>query len=116
MKIVYLLVVVCSLAGCMTAPKDLPKPLPLVSQTQTVVIPPELLIDCEPLSPLTPNTTYTQGQSVDVASTWAAEHRDCMLRFQKLRDLTAKAFNINIDEHGNEVPAVPTPASGVSAN
>jgi len=97
------------LYGCGVAPTQaLPKPLPLVAQTQTVNIPPDLLVDCQPLAKLDPTKTYSQGDSVDVVSTWSAEHLDCSIRFKKLRDLTAKAFNINIDAQGNVIPAVPT--------
>jgi hypothetical protein len=108
------LIIISSLvfSGCAIAPKNLPKPLPLIHQDQTVVIPPSLLLDCTPLTQLDPNRTYSQGDSVTVTSTWAAEHGDCMLRFQKLRNLTAKAFNINIDTHGNMV----VPASSVAVS
>jgi hypothetical protein len=108
------LIIISSLvfSGCAIAPKNLPKPLPLVHQDQTVVIPPSLLVDCTPLTQLDPTHTYSQGDSVTVASTWAAEHQDCMLRFQKLRDITAKAFNISIDGPGNTV----IPASSVAAS
>lgn len=93
------------LYGC-AAPQ--PKPLPLVPQKQTVVIPTGLLLDCQDLSKLTPHTAYSQGQSVDVISTWSAEHRDCSQRFKAVRNLIAKAFNINIDEQGNVISAPST--------
>ena len=98
------------LSACTTAPptQALPKPLPLVAQTQTVNIPPDLLVDCQPLSKLDTTKTYNQGDSIDVVSTWSAEHLDCSIRFKKLRDLTAKAFNINIDAQGNVIPAAPS--------
>ena len=99
-------------SGCASAPKNLPKPLPLVHQDQTVVIPPSLLVDCTPLTPLDPTHTYSQVDSVMVTASWAAAHQDCSLRFQKLRNLTAKAFNINIDAQGNEI----IPASSVAVS
>lgn len=100
--------VILVFAGCSTVPANLPKPLPLVTQKQTVVIPPELLVNCQPMTQLTPSTAYNQGSTVDVIRTWSAQHQDCMSRFQKLRDLTAKAFNINIDAQGNEIPTPST--------
>src|ERR1700684_4739813 len=91
------ILLVSALAGCAVTPKNLPKPLPLVHQDQTVVIPPSLLVDCAPLTQLDMTRTYSQGETLNTVSTWESEHYDCMIRFQKLRNLTAKAFDINID-------------------
>ena len=104
-KLISTLAISFALAGCAAAPMP-PKPLPLVQQTQTVQLPPGLLVDCQPLTPLAPGQTYTQGQSVDIVAQWASEDRDCVQRFAKVRDLAAQAFNINIDSHGNVVAPV----------
>jgi hypothetical protein len=85
--------------------------VPVVAQKTTVVIPQSLLQDCQPLSKLVPNQAYNQGQFLDAFNVWDGEHTDCMLRFNKLRDLTAKAFNIQIvPQNQTAVPAVPTSA------
>ena len=105
-KLILALILSSTLAACATAPM-LPKPLPLVAQKQKVQLPPDLLVDCQNLTPLDPTKTYTQGVTVDIIANWASENRDCVQRFAKVRDLTAQAFNINIDAHGNVVvPAV----------
>jgi hypothetical protein len=103
--ILALSVVAIALSGCQTAPMA-PKPLPLVEQKQTVQLPPSLLVDCQDLTKLDPTQNYSQGASVDIIAQWAAEHRDCVQRFAKVRNLAAQAFNIHIDEHGNVVDPV----------
>lgn len=113
MKNILSILCLTILAACASQPQPLPKPLPLVEQTRTVNLPPDLLKDCAPLTPLTPNTAYDQGASVTVVKTWAAAHQDCVQRFADVRNLTAKAFNIKIDAHGNVVTQT-VPASGTA--
>jgi len=110
-KNILILFCLTVLAACAIQPKPLPKPLPLVEQTRTVNLPPDLLKDCSPLTPLVPTKVYDQGATVGVVKKWAAEHQDCAQRFATVRDLTAKAFNIKIDAHGN---VITVPASGTA--
>src|SRR5271163_2685672 len=113
MKNILILLCLLFLSACAVQQQPKAKPLPLVEQTRTVNLPPDLLKDCTSLTPLTPNTSYDQGASVGVVKKWAAENQDCAQRFTAVRNLTAQAFNIKIDVHGNVItPTVP--ASGTT--
>lgn len=90
------------LGACATQPAVVYPEQPTVPTKTKVVIPPYLLMNCAPLS-LLKHPIYNQGETLDIISTWKREHDDCMQRFEKLRNITIKAFNIPV----NEIPKNP---------
>jgi hypothetical protein len=82
------------LVGCAASVPVVPD-LPLDPQKQTVNIAPALIAPCTPLTNLDATKSYNQGETTDVVSVWADEHKDCSDRFHDYVVITSKALNIN---------------------
>lgn len=80
------------LAACSTAPQPVPD-VPLVAQKTEVVVPPELIAPCGPLTPLS-KTSYNQGETLDVLKGWFNQYSDCSARFSKFVGIVKPALNI----------------------
>lgn len=81
--------------GCAIGSQPVVPDTPLIAPKTAVVVPPGLVAECPPLTPLTPGKTYTQGDTLDAINAWAGQYDDCSKRFKKYVDLTGKALNIN---------------------
>lgn len=82
-------------AGCASLTQPVVPDVPLIAPKTTITVPPMLIADCQPLTPLDPSKSYTQGDTLDAISVWKGQYDDCSGRFKKYVDLTAKALNID---------------------